>query len=82
MRKFNKFFLSKNSEVSMNLKKDQSYFDYERTMDDYNENEYYKNKELFLERYLVEQYKSYTAFVKKHLFFINPVSKLPQKSGA
>ena len=67
MRKFNKFFLSKNSEVSMNLKKDQSYFDYKRTMDDYNENEYYKNKELFLEKYLVEQYKSYNYFVKKHL---------------
>ena len=48
MRNWHKFFLFKNSNININLEKDKSYFDHERSMEGYNENEYYKNKELFL----------------------------------
>ena len=51
----------------MNHEKDQSFLDHERSMGGYNENEYYKNKELFLEKYLVGRYNLYTTFVRKHL---------------
>ena len=67
MRSWHKFFLSKNSEIDMNLAGDQTYFDHERSMDGYNENKYYKNKELFSETYFNNRYKSYTIIIKKFL---------------
>ena len=35
----------------MNLERDQNYFDYERSMEGYSENDHYKNKELFSENF-------------------------------
>ena len=67
MRNWHKYFLSNNSNINMNLERDQSSFDHERSMGVYNENEYYKNKKLFLEKYFVGQYRSYNNFVKEHL---------------
>ena len=67
MRNWHKFFLFKNSNININLEKDKSYFDHERSMDGYNENEYYKNKELFLGKYFNNRYNSYNVFLKKHL---------------
>ena len=67
MRKWYKYFLAKNSNINVNHERDQNFFDHERSMGGYNENEYYKNKKLFLEKYLVGRYKLYTTFVRKHL---------------
>ena len=69
MRKWYKYLLVKKSNINVNHERDQNFFDHEKKsmVGDYNENEYYKNKRLFLEKYLVGRYKLYTTFVRKHL---------------
>ena len=67
MLSWHKFFLVKNSKIDMNLERDQNYSDHERSMGGYNENKYYKNKELFLEKYFNNRHKSYNIFLKEHL---------------
>jgi|TARA_B100001964_G_scaffold49769_1_gene55994 hypothetical protein len=67
MRIWHKLFLIKDSKININLKKDQSYFDHERSMGDYNENEYYKSQEIFLKKYSNSRYQLYTTFIKEHL---------------
>ena len=68
MRNWHKFFLLKNSKIDMNLERDQNYFDHERSMGGYSENDYYKNKELFSEKYFNNRYKFYNIFIKGNLF--------------
>ncbi len=69
MRKWYKYLLVKKSNINVNHERDQNFFDHEKKsmVGDYNENEYYKNKRLFFEKYLVGRYKLYTTFVRKHL---------------
>ena len=47
MRSWYKFFLIKNSKIDINLKRDQNYYDFEKSMDGYGENEHYQTKQSF-----------------------------------
>ena len=67
MRNWYKFFLHKDSKIGINLERDQKFSDHEKSMGGYEANKYYKNKNLFFEKYLNGRYKTYYNFLKKNL---------------
>ena len=68
MRSRYKFFLIKNSKIDINLKRDQNYYDFEKSMDGYGENEHYQTKQSFYNKYFDARCKIYYNFYLIHLF--------------
>ena len=67
MRIWNKFFLYKNSKININLKKDKGFSDHEKSSGGYDVNTHYRNKSLFLQKYLTDRHHVYFTFLKKNL---------------
>jgi len=76
MRSWYKFFLIKNSKIDINLKRDQNYYDFEKSMDGYGENEHYQTKQSFYNKYFDDRCKIYYNFLKKNLFKKNTILSL------
>ena len=70
MRSWYKLFLLKNSNITINPKLDKSFDEHEKTMEGYEgykENEFYKNKELFIKKYFNRRLKFYDLFLRNNL---------------
>ena len=62
-----KFYLYENSKIDTNLKKDKEFSEHEKSMGGYDVNAHYRNKSLFLQKYLTDRYHVYFTFLKKIL---------------
>ena len=67
MRIWNKFILYENSKININLKKDKEFFEHEKSMGGYDANAHYRNKSLFIQKYLTDRHHVYFTFLKKNL---------------
>ena len=67
MRNWYKFFLFDNSKININLDRDQSFSDHERSMGGYETNEYYTSKKSFLEKYFNNRHQVYNIFLQQNL---------------
>ena len=67
MRVWYKFFLYKKSKIDTNLKKDKEFSEHEKSIGGYDANAHYRNKSLFLQKYLTNRYHVYFTFFKKNL---------------
>ena len=76
MRKWNKFFLFDSFKININLDRDRSFLDHERSMGGYEVNESYVNKISFLEKYFDNRYQAYNIFLQKNLSKENKILSL------
>ena len=53
--------------MDTNLKKDKDFSEHEKSMGGYDANAHYRNKSLFLQKYLTDRYHVYFTFLKKNL---------------
>ena len=67
MRVWYKFFLYKKSKIDTNLKKDKEFSEHEKSIGGYDANAHYRNKSLFLQKYLTDRHHVYFTFLKKIL---------------